>query len=186
MKTFRWRGGVADDETPRATSTEDPTAADYSPARSAASYRSSTNSSVRGVGGSSSRAPKSPEGSPNASWRGSGTADEGVGAAVAGPNGGGIEGGIGTTTSNKKMLKIGANVRFRGDVMECNTVVLCGRLQVKFHDAANPLYFFSRGRSGDGSSSRFLALFPSYLETNRTPMPLCGGLIASSNRGSRN
>lgn len=32
--------------------------------------------------------------------------------------------------TNKKMLKIGANVRFRGDVMECDTVLLCGRLQV--------------------------------------------------------
>lgn len=145
MKTFRWRGGMADDETHRATSTEDPTAADYSPARSAASYRSSTNSSVRGVGGNSSRLPKSPEGSPNASWKGSATADEGVGAAVSGPNEDGIDDGIGTTTSNKKMLKIGANVRFRGDVMECNTVVLCGRLQVKFHDAAYPLYTFFLG-----------------------------------------
>lgn len=147
MKAFRWRGVMADEETQRTTSTEDPTGADYSPARSAASYRSSTNSSVRGVGGSSGRASKSPEGSPNASWRGSATADGEVGAAGAGPNGGGIEGGTGATTSNKKMLKIGANVRFRGDVMECNTVVLCGRLQVKFHDAAYPLSytFFSEG-----------------------------------------
>lgn len=34
-------------------------------------------------------------------------------------------------SSNGKTLKIGRNVRFRGDVMECESVVLCGRLEVK-------------------------------------------------------
>lgn len=52
---------------------------------------------------------------------------------VAGGAGG--SGGTGSPTkagsSNKKTLKIGRNVRFRGDVMECDTVLLCGRLQVR-------------------------------------------------------
>lgn len=52
-------------------------------------------------------------------------------AADATGGGGGGGGGAVVAVSNRKMLKIGANVRFRGDVMECNTVVLYGRLQVR-------------------------------------------------------
>lgn len=50
-----------------------------------------------------------------------------TGAAGSGSAGSPAKGG----SSNKKMLKIGRNVRFRGDVMECDTVILCGRLEVR-------------------------------------------------------
>lgn len=92
--------------------------ADNSPARS---QRSSNSTSSRGTSLRSAytAATKSREQSPsNPSRAAGGDAASGAGGAAA------------AAVSNKKMLKIGANVRFRGDVMECNTVVLCGRLQV--------------------------------------------------------
>ena len=117
---------MPDEESQQTASPEDPVAVESSPARS---YRSSTNSSIRGGGG---KWFKSLEGSPSKSW--GGMIDGVFGASGAGTSlgsGGVGTGGSETPMSNKKMLKIGANVRFRGDVMECNTLVLCGRLQVR-------------------------------------------------------
>ncbi|CAM9803008.1 unnamed protein product, partial [Discosporangium mesarthrocarpum] len=36
---------------------------------------------------------------------------------------------VAATSSNRKSLKIGSNVRFRGDVMECDSILLLGRLE---------------------------------------------------------
>ncbi|CAM9749948.1 unnamed protein product [Ascophyllum nodosum] len=124
MRRFPWRSVMPDEESQQTASPEDPVAVESSPARS---YRSSTNSSIRGGGG---KWFKSLEGSPSKSW--GGMIDGVFGASGAGTSlgsGGVGTGGSETPMSNKKMLKIGANVRFRGDVMECNTLVLCGRLQ---------------------------------------------------------
>lgn len=103
MKRFGWSRSAGEDDQPSPPD-------DNSPARS----QGSSNSSSRG--GSLKSANKSREQSPARLGEATGSAGGAGAAAVA--------------ASNKKMLKIGANVRFRGDVMECNTVVLCGRLQV--------------------------------------------------------
>lgn len=117
MRRFGRKSSALDEEGPQSSL---PDAA--SPARS----QRSSNSSSRG--GSSLRsgntsATKSTEHSPARFGATAGAAADAVGAAAGG-------GGAVVAVSNRKMLKIGANVRFRGDVMECNTVVLCGRLQV--------------------------------------------------------
>lgn len=113
MRRFNWRGAAQEEEQQPQPSPSD-AAGESSPARS---YRS-TNSSNRG---GSSRAAKSREHSPSRT----------VGGVASGAGGGGDGGGGGlASASNRKTLKIGANVRFRGDVMECHSVVLCGRLQV--------------------------------------------------------
>lgn len=118
MRRFGWRSSAQDEEQqqPQPSPTSDgPTPGnETSPARS---FRSNA-SSARGGNG---KAGRQAEGSPYRLDGGAGTG--------AGVGTGGI-GGAAATASNKKMLKIGANVRFRGDVMECNTVILCGRLQV--------------------------------------------------------
>lgn len=110
MKRFGWRSSAGDEEqsSPLANS----------PARS----QRSSNSSSRGgsLKSANTAATKSREQSPAR------LGDYAAGAATGGGGGGAV-----VAVSNKKMLKIGANVRFRGDVMECNTVVLCGRLQVR-------------------------------------------------------
>lgn len=114
MRRFTWRpnGGSssqdADDQSFKSDDrTHDPT--DSSPARSSSS-RGLSAGKARGADGGS------PPGVPSAT------------AAFTG--GGGGTPSTGGGSSNRKMLKIGRNVRFRGDVMECDTVVVCGRLQV--------------------------------------------------------
>lgn len=112
MRRFGWRSAAQEEEP------QDDNVVDTSPARS---YRS-TNSSRGGGGGGSKAIIRSREESPSKPAGGAAAGDVGAlaGAVVS----------AGVPMSNKKTLKIGANVRFRGDVMECNTVVLCGRLQV--------------------------------------------------------
>lgn len=117
MKRFTgWRSSAAEDDGQQASPPE------HSPTRS---QLSSNSTSSRG-GSSSLRsgyaATKSREQSPARFGAASGDT---LGAATGSSSGGAV-----VAVSSKKMLKIGANVRFRGDVMECNTVVLCGRLQV--------------------------------------------------------
>eukprot|EP00903_Cladosiphon_okamuranus_P005847 g5787.t1 len=112
MKRFGWRSSTGDEE--------QASPPDNSPARS---HRSSNSSSRGGssLQSANTATTKSREQSPAR-----------LGADAVGGGGGGEGGGGGgavVAVSNKKMLKIGANVRFRGDVMECNTVVLRGRLQ---------------------------------------------------------
>lgn len=118
MRRFSKRNGPQDDEQ---SPSEDP--ADSSPARS---YASSTSrgsrmglSAWRGSGGSASGGGG---GGSGGSWAGGEETPPRIPTSAAGtpPKPG----------TNKKMLKIGANVRFRGDVMECDTVILCGRLEV--------------------------------------------------------
>lgn len=123
MRRFGWKN-TAPEEEARQTSpgSDDQRVVDTSPARSF-SYRS-TNSSRSGLSKSGRGKDESP--SKLGAAAGAGAPD------AAGSGGGGGDGG--GVVSNKKMLKIGANVRFRGDVMECNTVILCGRLQVRGHD----------------------------------------------------
>lgn len=113
MRRFGWKSAAAEEE-PRQTSpgSDDQRGVDTSPARSL-SYRS-TNSSRSGLSKSGIGKDESPSKLGAAAGAG---APDATGAGVGG--------------SNKKMLKIGANVRFRGDVMECNTVIVCGRLQVR-------------------------------------------------------
>lgn len=108
MKRFGWRSSAGDDE--------QSSPPDNSPTRS----QRSSNSSSRGgsLKSANTAATKSREQSPAR------LGADAIGAAT------GAGGGAVVAVSNKKMLKIGANVRFRGDVMECNTVVLCGQLQV--------------------------------------------------------
>lgn len=107
MKRFGWRSSAGEDD-----QSSPPDA--NSPARS---QRSSNSSRAGSLKSSSNTATKSREQSPAGLQDRDATGAAGGGAAAV-------------AVSNKKTLKIGANVRFRGDVMECNTVVLCGRLQV--------------------------------------------------------
>lgn len=116
MKRFTgWRSSAAEDDGQQASPPE------HSPTRSQLSNNSTNSRGASSSLRSGYTAPKSREQSP--ARFGAASADT-LGAAA------GSSGGAVVAVSSKKMLKIGANVRFRGDVMECNTVVLCGRLQV--------------------------------------------------------
>ncbi|CAN0132666.1 unnamed protein product, partial [Ectocarpus sp. 4 AP-2014] len=115
MKRFTgWRSSAAEDDGQQASPPE------HSPTRSQLSNNSTSSRGASSSLRSAYAAPKSREQSP--ARFGAASADT-LGAAT------GSSGGAVVAVSSKKMLKIGANVRFRGDVMECNTVVLCGRLQ---------------------------------------------------------
>lgn len=122
MKRFGWRSSAGDEEQQQQQQSSPP---DNSPARS---QRSSNSSSRGGSSLTSSSAAANTTGAAATKSREQSPARLGADALGAATGAGG--GGAVVAVSNKKMLKIGANVRFRGDVMECNTVVLCGRLQV--------------------------------------------------------
>lgn len=121
MHRFGRRSTALDEESQTSSSVDDP-GVETSPSRS---FRSSSSSRIGAVWSKARSRETSPT---NRTAAKSGGAGEAAAAAAAAAAAGGD--GAGAVVSNAKMLKIGANVRFRGDVMECNTVVLCGRLQV--------------------------------------------------------
>ena len=138
MHRFGRRNTTLDEE-PQASSSVDDPGAENSPSRS---FRSGSSSRIGAAWSKARSRETSPTNRPTVKAGGAG--DAAAAAAVAAAGGDGAVAAI----SNAKMLKIGANVRFRGDVMECNTVVLCGRLQVGGRE---------RGRKGH---ARLSFIFP--------------------------